>query len=891
MGMFKRQDCPEAFLRWAADHKSDEVKLALISNKRAPKEILERFARSRNKRIAEAAKAHEKLAGEISEDELDKIFFDAVRGLLEGDVRDEISKKYIGLAQFPYLSESARVAWAGAAANPNCLKKGFIKLFKSTNATVLQGVVKGDRVVINFEELASHRYYLVRKAVASSLRCPADVLAILARDRQKDVRTAVAANPRCPTDVLAILARDKQKDVRTIIARHSAAPVSALTKLTEDRDSSVRSAVASNLKCPSELLEKLATDKTAEVRRRVAEHKNCPLVVLERLLKDSNWPVMRTAISNGQCTESLRNKASRQIAEEGSFIVRKAAAKEWGNEFLQSRDLVKALAADEKPVVRKALAGNPKCPSHHYEALLNDDNDSVRLAAALNASHRVNARLICEKPASSPWLQAQLAKAEAKFPGTTAAVQDGNMLFPAPKTGKALRSTSLLGRIIALSQPNAPPAELARASGYRDWRQRMAIARNPAAPPKILDKLSKDSNRYVAAQANATLRRDEKQSRVLAARLEAGTASKSIDVDYRLLSRWIGEWVRTAAGKSLQIGPAILLSRPVEAWADYVPISAWWNPNSLSAGKIQKAWNQIYGSKAPVLIELLQIPPIINDEQLVERLAGSRYCPKELLQSLGTCGIVAVRQATAGNANYPTALLLQLSADRSRNVRLAVAANKRCPRSALDSLSANTDLEVRRSVAEHPKCPADLLEKLATDKEARVRRAIADNPQCPANLLNKLAMDQDQWVRRNVVEHPNCPEILLPRLATDKDAYVRENVAEHSNCPVAALEKLATDKNARVRASVADNPNCPAKLLAKLANDKIEWVRRIVAANPKCPGNLLAQLATDKDAYVRENVAENPKCPAAILAKLAIDKDEDVRKGAEANLARRRKNA
>ena len=112
MGMFKRQDCPEAFLRWAADHKSDEVKLALISNKRAPKDILERFARSRNKRIAEAAKAHEKLAGEISEDELDKVFFDAVRALLEGDVRDEISKKYIGLAQFPYLSESARVAWA-----------------------------------------------------------------------------------------------------------------------------------------------------------------------------------------------------------------------------------------------------------------------------------------------------------------------------------------------------------------------------------------------------------------------------------------------------------------------------------------------------------------------------------------------------------------------------------------------------------------------------------------------------------------------------------------------------------------------------------------------------------------------------------------------------------
>ena len=112
MGMFKRQDCPEAFLRWAADHKSDEVKLALISNKQAPKDILERFARSRNKRTAEAAKAHEKLAGEISEDELDKVFFNAVRELLAGDVKEERRLKYIGLAQFPYVSVATRLNFA-----------------------------------------------------------------------------------------------------------------------------------------------------------------------------------------------------------------------------------------------------------------------------------------------------------------------------------------------------------------------------------------------------------------------------------------------------------------------------------------------------------------------------------------------------------------------------------------------------------------------------------------------------------------------------------------------------------------------------------------------------------------------------------------------------------
>ena len=64
MEIFKRQDCPTAFLRWAADHKSIEVKLAVISNKETPKDVLERLARSRNKRISAAARAHEKLAAE-----------------------------------------------------------------------------------------------------------------------------------------------------------------------------------------------------------------------------------------------------------------------------------------------------------------------------------------------------------------------------------------------------------------------------------------------------------------------------------------------------------------------------------------------------------------------------------------------------------------------------------------------------------------------------------------------------------------------------------------------------------------------------------------------------------------------------------------------------------
>ena len=123
IGMFKRRDCPEAFLRWAADHKSDEVKLALISNNRAPKDVLERLALSRNERVSEAAKGHEKLAGEISEDELENVFLGAVRELLKNNLSNERQLKYIGLAQFRHVSLGERTAWVLKSNNyidPKC---------------------------------------------------------------------------------------------------------------------------------------------------------------------------------------------------------------------------------------------------------------------------------------------------------------------------------------------------------------------------------------------------------------------------------------------------------------------------------------------------------------------------------------------------------------------------------------------------------------------------------------------------------------------------------------------------------------------------------------------------------------------------------------------------
>ena len=493
--------------------------------------------------------------------------------------------------------------------------------------------------------------------------------------------------------------------------------------------------------------------------------------------------------------------------------------------------------------MRKALAGNPQCPSSLYELLLDDDDDAVRVAAALNASHPVNTRLISEKPASNPWLLAQLSKAEDDFPGITAAVQEGNILFAAPKTGKALRSSSLLGRIIALSQPDAAPEELARASGYRDWCQRMAIARNPATPPKILEKLREDSNRYVAAQASATLHRDKRKSKALASKIKVAKTSTATDVDYTLLSQWIGERVREDPGgagivETSPFGRTVridkLFVRPREAWAAYISVSAWWDPDTLTPALIQEIWDQRYGKRAPSLVKLLTDESTVIDVDLAEKLASSRHCPKELLEHLSTSETSAIRQAIAENANCPAELLAQLSKDRSRNVRLAVAANRSCPSLIRQSFSKDTDL--RGNVAENPKCPIDLLEKLAKDKSARVRSRVAANRKCPADLLSKLATDKDGRVRCAVAEHPKCPADQLARFSTDKDAEVREAVAGNPHCPVSALEKLAADKIWSVRDRYLRAPQLPYWPVGKTGHQQIGRCSRTSRRSQKVSG-------------------------------------------------------
>lgn len=102
---------------------------------------------------------------------------------------------------------------------------------------------------------------------------------------------------------------------------------------------------------------------------------------------------------------------------------------------------------------------------------------------------------------NNPWFSAQ----GGDDPTIRAAIERGDVLFHVGEAAKLINSKSAIVRIIGLSQSDAPPDKLARASASNIWLQRMAVARNPGTPPNILKKLTKDSNGLVALKAQATL--------------------------------------------------------------------------------------------------------------------------------------------------------------------------------------------------------------------------------------------------------------------------------------------------------------------------------------------------------------------------------------------------
>lgn len=507
-----------------------------------------------------------------------------------------------------------------------------------------------------------------------------------------------------------------------------------------------------------------------------------------------------------------------------------------------------------------------------------------------------------------------------------------------------------LPRLFALLHPNAPVEALVKTYRSVDWMERMAVARNPSAPPKMLAALKKDANRFVARQAADTeaLQQELQQWPALAIKLHdqwllsltgltSGTAvwdgfeGETSEVLGRLRAhRKALEPLSTRQKASPSIDRVVaeiglrlhdqrlmgFLWRDPQ-WVNQLGVSTLWEHirlNSidtlpgLKATLSPQEWNRFWALGAA-----------LPDDFTRTAIAGHPLCPADTFLALvadGSPEVLAalVRNPQADPALRQAAIQRVLASDASTKAR--VAAHPLTPVSLLEELarSASDEHRVRQQVASNPGAPAYVLELLSRDSETHVRAEVAANQSTGLALLESLAQERGNeiqqallknpktttalleeamqfvgrgwWTRPLEARHPATTADRLTELANEFWPNIRLGVASNPSTPAHVLEALSRDSKAEVREVVAGMVGLPGDAVTRLAADKVEAVRVQVARRENLARDILKQLVRDKSAKVREAVAVHPKLEAEVVEALLASLANDAQPAIRAAVAR-----
>jgi hypothetical protein len=572
LGIVVRRGRPsEALLETLSQDTNEDVREAVAERADCPQRVLSKLAKDLQVGVRRAVAANENCPGVV----LDQLADDTARDRWGRSVQDQVvlNQRCPG-ETLERLARASETAWKEIAANPNCNEATFELLVGAKQKAVRETLAKNLGCPPGFlEAVARDSEDEVRHAVAMRSSLPAPLFGVLARDEEKLVRQQIAANPECPPSLLLELAQDKDNNIRYEAVRNASFPADlgktiledlaliwrgfrlvellrrpeiapdVLATLSRSAKLDVRKAVASGQHCPAACLEHLSKDRSVDVRRAVASRPDCPVACIERMAKDKSVSVRRAVAGNPSCPP----KALAALAEDASMlsaVARNPAC---------PPDLMAAIAdrlletdyGDTLELVAEALCGKAGRHKGPDEGKGRDGGDSDApptrcLPAALIERVREECVSLLTSPRESyGW---RLAQAKVKDEVLRRACAAGDILYiDDRKAEKACNNRALVARLLGLCHRNAPLQALARRSKSVEWVERMAVARNPFAPPNVIEALKKDSHRLVALQAAATTKLKDETAR----RQEAALAQPAGSIDLTPLVSGIGTRIRT----------------------------------------------------------------------------------------------------------------------------------------------------------------------------------------------------------------------------------------------------------------------------------------------------------------------------------------------------------
>jgi hypothetical protein len=514
--ILKRTECPESFLRWAADKGSDQEKLAVAMNPQTPKGILQSMVLVGGE-SGEVAGAHEKLQTDAQPVDpaavLRKAVSDALNAMGAADASLCWTRGFIGPAQWTCLNPMVRLRVLKLSTLPfveSWLQIGDPSLIKSGDIEFLAAIARSEMTAPQLlKELSKHKDVFIRETVAENKNAPPDVLYALTGDSELRVRQCIAGNPSSSAASMAVLIDDSDKWVRHRVLQRRDITETLLSLMADSVHDDVRSSIAERQDTSQATLEKLSGDKAQVVRLAVARNVASSLRILEELANDEDVDVKAGVVRNPVTPELLCASTLRTLAEHTSgamkmFVVDHAltplqlridvlealakSSESRGRQFAAkhrstSGNALQILSSDQDGGIRGDVALHPKTPTDVLEAMTKDTNSTVRWKLAQNAA--LSAKGLVDLAVDSDY---EVRMKVAGHLGTPLAQLEVLATDVNPYVCSAVAGNN-----------NASAALLAALSGADNSEFRIGVARNSAAPVAILEHLAKDISAGVRA--------------------------------------------------------------------------------------------------------------------------------------------------------------------------------------------------------------------------------------------------------------------------------------------------------------------------------------------------------------------------------------------------------
>ena len=414
----------------------DKAYLAIANRLETPKYILEKLTENQDKDVAEAARMHINIAGEMSQGWQEA----ATQGMRNAqfygyrEVHRELELWNIGAIDkslLPILDtlderDFYKQGWkrttlfyiASAPNTPEDILKQIIKspnfrnyclaLFINKNTELSESILKEslkdsnknirEAIIyhLNISFTTLQEFYFQKKDNNN-----AEIVVSIAEDSDYKIRIKVAANPETPIEILLKLAKDRDDRVRFVVAINPNiifnldTPAETLQQLATIKDNKIAISIARHPNTPSKALSKLAKNTDRKIRLVVAQNNNSSLELLEKLLKDSNKRVREAAIIslkqkqiNLKFLEDLATAENpntpaeilTKLATSESVSIRERVAKHPNS----NTSILAKLAKDRNTDVRIAVAKNPNTSENLLKLLINRGDREIRLAVVNN---------------------------------------------------------------------------------------------------------------------------------------------------------------------------------------------------------------------------------------------------------------------------------------------------------------------------------------------------------------------------------------------------------------------------------------------------------------------------------------------------------------------------